>query len=161
MTKLLEALQGHALIFDQKADAKAIIEKRKNPETYEIFNERPLLCYDIDKDEETILGDKVKLGPYLEALSNGNKFDGAWNSTSRPIIIFIGNDHLTLKSLGSFSAHRVHYYTIESVGEKISNAAGYDDYPDYKLVVSQTMMEKIGKIAMEQVLPPATAEAYS
>ena len=122
MAMLSDVVQGVQLTLNLKIDAKEIQKRRADPDTYPRFNERPLLWYDIDKDEANVLGNKVNLGPYLEALSNGTKVGGPWNETSKPIIPLIGNDHLTLKSLGNFSAHRCHFYTIESVGEKDSFA---------------------------------------
>ena len=142
-------LQGYELNLDLKVDAREIKKKRED-ETQERFNERPFLYFNIDKDEKKVL-DGMALGPYLEALSNGDKLGGAWNSTSKPLIIFIGNDPLQLKSLGEFSAHRIHYYEIRSVGEQFINEQGYPDFPNYKLKVSETMMGQIGKRAAEQV----------
>ena len=149
MDMLTAAVGGYPLTLDLKVDAREIKKKRED-ETQERFNERPFLYFNIDKDEKKVL-DGMALGPYLEALSNGDKLGGAWNSTSKPLIIFIGNDPLQLKSLGEFSAHRIHYYEIESVGEQFINEQGYPDFPNYKLKVSKTMMGEIGKRAAEQV----------
>ena len=149
MDMLAAAVGGYPLTLDLKVDAREIKKKRED-ETQERFNERPFLYFNIDKDEKKVL-DGMALGPYLEALSNGDKLGGAWNSTSKPLIIFIGNDPLQLKSLGEFSAHRIHYYEIESVGEQFINKQGYQDFPNYKLKVSKTMMGEIGKRAAEQV----------
>ena len=58
-----------------------------------------------------------------------------------------------LKSLREFSAHRVDFYSILSVGAPFLNAKGITDFRDYTLVVSKTMMAKLGRKAEEQVLP--------
>ena len=151
-------LQGYSLTLDPKNDFKEIAKRRADPETWELFNERPLLFFDVSKNEKMVLGEKVDLGSYFEDLSSGVKCGGAWNPTSRPLIIFIGNDHLTLKSLGEFSGHRVDFYSIMSVGAPFPNAKGITDFQDYKLVVSQTMMAKIGMMAEEQVYARCTPE---
>jgi len=151
MAMMQAVLQAYPLTL-KLADFNEIAKRRADPEPWWLFNERPFLFYDIDKDEAKVLGEKVILGPYLEALSNGAKCGGApWNPTSRPIIVFIGNDHLTLKSLGDFSAHRVDFYSIMSVGKPFPNAKGITDFPDYKLVVDHTMMAKMQMKAEEQV----------
>ena len=150
MTMLNEHMQGLQLTFNLTKDAKEITRRRAQPDAYERFNDRPFLWYDIDKDEANVLGGKVGLGPYLEALSNGAKVGGSWNETSKPIILIIGNDHLTLESLGNFSAQRIHFYTIESVGEMFRNSINVQDYPDYKLIVNQDLMSKMVKKADEQ-----------
>ena len=151
-------LQGYLLTLDPKIDFKEITNRRGDPDTWELFNERPLLFYDVSKNEKMVLGEKVDLGPYLEELSSGAKCGGPWNATSRPLIVFIGNDHLTLKSLGALSGHRVDFYSIMSVGAPFPNAKGITDFRDYKLVVSQTMMAKIGMMAEEQVYGRCTPE---
>ena len=150
-TMMKTSLQGYSLTLNSAADFKEIAKRREDPETWSLFNERPVLFFDLSKDEKMVSGDKVSLGPYLEDLSSGAKCGGAWNPTSRPIIVFIGNDHLTLKSLGDFSAHRVDFYSIMSVGKPFPNAKGITDFPDYKLVVDHTMMAKMQMKAEEQV----------
>ena len=150
MAALSDVVQGVQLTLNLVKDAKEIQKRRADPNTYERCNERFFLWYDIDKDEAQVLGNNVILGPYLEALSNGTKVGGPWNESSRPVIIFIGNDYLTLKSLKNFSAHRVHFYTISSVGEMFRNTVGIEDYPDYKLIVNKDLMTKMQKKGSEQ-----------
>lgn len=155
-------LQGYELTLDLKVDAREIARRRADPENWALFNERALLFHDITKNEKKVLGDKVDLGPYLEALQSGAaELGGKWDPTSRPLIVFIGNDHLTLKSLGEFSAHRVDFYSILSVGAPFLNAKGITDFPNYKLVVNETMMGKMRMRGEEQVLPAAAQALVS
>ena len=151
-------LQGYALTLDPKIDFKEIEKRRGEPDEWGLFNERPLLYFDISKNEKKVVGDKVSFGTYFEDLSSGDKCGGRWNDSSRPLIIFIGNDHLKIESLGGFSGHRVHFYSIMSVGASFPNAQGITDFENYKLVVSKDMMAKIGKVAEEQVYGRGTPE---
>ena len=150
----IDNLQAYLLTLDHKKDAKEIAMRRDNPETWHRFVERPLLVFDITKDEQKFKGDKVNLCSYLEALTTGAAdFGGPWDPTSRPLIIFIGNDHLTLACLGNFSAHRVHFYKIESRGKEFTNKQGFPDFPDYLLKVNDKMMKAMRMKGKEQVLP--------
>ena len=164
MERLTKVFQGYALTLNPKTDFDEIANRRLDPEKYDKFVQRPLLFFDLKKEDED--GKKIVENPfdakelnkfgfhqYLEYLSDGDwaygkgsghkmdKWDGA-----KPLIIFIGNDALPIEKLGSFSAHRVHYYTIRGIGEE--NHMNLAE--DYKLVVDEKLMGMLQLKGKEQ-----------